>query len=59
MAWLNQKQLKKMQFKNLGENVLISDKAVIYNTELISIGDNSRIDDGKRICLFVWGLTPF
>lgn len=33
------------RFKSIGENVLISDKAVFYNPENISIGDNSRIDD--------------
>lgn len=45
MAWLTKDELKKMQFKSLGNNVLISDKAAIYNPEMISIGDNSRIDD--------------
>lgn len=34
-----------MGFKHLGENVKISDKASIYNHDLISVGDNSRIDD--------------
>ncbi len=45
MAWLTKDELKKIQFKSLGNNVLISDKSVIYNPEMISIGDNSRIDD--------------
>ena len=45
MAWLTKDELKKMQFKSLGNNVLISDKSAIYNPEMISIGDNSRIDD--------------
>ena len=35
----------KTTFKHIGKNVLISDKAVFYGTENISIGDNSRIDD--------------
>ena len=34
-----------MGFKSIGKNVLISDKASIYNTDQIEIGDNSRIDD--------------
>ena len=45
MPWLNKNQLKKMQFLHLGKNVKISDKATIYNSDCISIGDNSRIDD--------------
>ena len=45
MAFLNEEQLKNMGFKSLGENILISEKASIYNPELIEIGDNSRIDD--------------
>jgi len=34
-----------MGFRSLGRNVLISDKASIYNEDQIEIGDNSRIDD--------------
>lgn len=34
-----------MGFRSVGDNVQISDKASIYNPELISIGANSRIDD--------------
>ncbi|MBC8214211.1 MAG: acyltransferase [Candidatus Marinimicrobia bacterium] len=45
MAFLSKKQLKQMEFKYLGSNVLISDKASVYNCKNISIGDNSRIDD--------------
>lgn len=45
MAFLKRPELEKIGFKSLGENVLISDKASIYNPELIEIGDNSRIDD--------------
>ena len=45
MAFLSTSQLKNLGFKYLGNNVLISDKASIYNPELISICDNSRIDD--------------
>lgn len=35
----------KFNFKSLGNNVLISDKASIYGSENISIGSNVRIDD--------------
>ena len=45
MGFLSEEQLKTMNFKFLGKNVLISDKASIYNSKNISIGDNSRIDD--------------
>lgn len=45
MAYLSTKQLQKMGFKSLGENVKVSDKASIYNCDQIEIGDNSRIDD--------------
>ena len=45
MAYLSDVELKKAGFKFIGRNVKISDKASIYNPELIEIGDNSRIDD--------------
>lgn len=45
MAFLNQEFLLKMNFKKLGKNVLISEKASIYNPEKIEVGDDSRIDD--------------
>jgi acetyltransferase-like isoleucine patch superfamily enzyme len=45
MAFLNESQLKALGLKYFGKNVKISDKASIYNPELISIGDNSRVDD--------------
>lgn len=43
--FLNEEQLKKFNFKRVGKNVLISNKASIYNPENIEIGDNVRIDD--------------
>lgn len=64
MAYLSTHQLEKMGFKSLGKNVKISDKASIYDTEQIEIGDNSRVDDfcvlsGKlSIGRFVH-ITPF
>jgi acetyltransferase-like isoleucine patch superfamily enzyme len=45
MSFLSQKELVTTGFKKLGKNVLISNKASIYNAEQIEIGDNSRIDD--------------
>lgn len=45
MAFLTKTAIDEMGFKYVGENVKISDKASIYNPELISLGDNSRIDD--------------
>lgn len=45
MAYLTEEQLKNMNFKYLGKNIKISDKASIYNCDEIEIGDNSRIDD--------------
>lgn len=45
MAFLSETQLQELGFKSIGKNVKISDKCVIYNPELIEIGDNSRIDD--------------
>ncbi|MCX5874398.1 MAG: acyltransferase [Deltaproteobacteria bacterium] len=45
MPFLSQEHLASMGFKSLGKNVRISDKAAIYNTDQIEIGDNSRIDD--------------
>lgn len=45
MAFLNNEQLTAYGFKSFGKNVKISDKASIYNPELIEVGDNSRIDD--------------
>lgn len=45
MAFYSQSDLKKIGFKKIGENVLISDKASIYGAKNISLGDNVRIDD--------------
>lgn len=38
-------ELMRIGFQNIGTNVLISKKASIYSPELISIGNNVRIDD--------------
>lgn len=45
MAYLNETEIKNLNFARVGRNVLISSKSSIYNPELIEIGDNSRIDD--------------
>lgn len=45
MSYLTEQQLLSMEFKSLGRNVRISDKASIYEAGKIDIGDHSRIDD--------------
>lgn len=45
MAFLPESALNSLGFKRLGANVKISDKASIYNPELMEIGDHVRIDD--------------
>jgi acetyltransferase-like isoleucine patch superfamily enzyme len=45
MGFYSKKQLNEMGFKYIGDNVKVSKKASIYNPELISIDNNSRIDD--------------
>lgn len=45
MAYLPEKTLQSMGFKTVGVNVRVSDKASIYNPEMIELGDYSRIDD--------------
>ncbi len=45
MAYLSRDILEQMDFKCLGKNVRISDKASVYNPDQIEIGDNSRVDD--------------
>ena len=41
----SREELEKIGFRSFGENVLISDKASIYNPQNIEIGSNVRIDD--------------
>ena len=45
MAMLTQQQLQEIGFRSVGKNVLLSEKASIYNPKNISIEDNARIDD--------------
>lgn len=45
MAMLSASEIGSLGFAEVGENVLISDRASFYNCERITIGDNVRIDD--------------
>ncbi len=45
MAFLSKESLAAFGFNRLGVNVKISDKATIYNPELMQLGDHVRIDD--------------
>ncbi len=45
MGFYTRKELERIGFKSIGENVLISDKTSIYSPQNISIGNNVRIDD--------------
>ena len=42
---LTEDEIKKLGFKHVGKNVVISKKASFYSPEEISIGDHVRIDD--------------
>ena len=43
--FLSNEEVLKIGFKSVGDNVLISDKCVIYGAERIEIGNHVRIDD--------------
>jgi len=45
VSFYSNDEIKKLGFKTVGENVLISRKSSIYNPSQISIGSNVRIDD--------------
>ena len=45
MAFLSAEQLLSLGFKRVGSKVRISDRATIYGTERIEVGDHARIDD--------------
>jgi acetyltransferase-like isoleucine patch superfamily enzyme len=45
MGFHTSEEVLSMGFKHVGKNVLISNKASLYNLEKISVGDHSRIDD--------------
>lgn len=44
-SFLSNSELEQIGFKKLGQNVLVSRFATIYSPELISFGNNVRIDD--------------
>jgi galactoside O-acetyltransferase len=54
MGFLNKKELTKIGFRSLGNNVMISDKASFYSPDTISIGSNVRIDD---FCILSGNIT--
>jgi len=45
MAYLSNKEIKKIGFCSFGNNVCISDKASFYGPSRITLGDSVRIDD--------------
>lgn len=45
MTYLDQRQLRNMGFKSVGESVRISDKVSFYGVSDMSIGNSVRIDD--------------
>ena len=45
MSYLNEEEIRDLGLKFVGQNVKISRMASIHRAELISIDDNSRIDD--------------
>ncbi len=45
MPYLTKRDLSRLGFKSLGDNVRISNRASLYHPERISIGSNVRIDD--------------
>jgi galactoside O-acetyltransferase len=56
MSFFSTEELSKIKFKSIGDNVLISRYAQIYNPTNISIGSNVRIDD---FCILSSGEKPF
>lgn len=54
--YLTKQQLFNIGFRSLGFNVLISDKASIYNPANISIGNNVRIDDFAILSAGIGGI---
>ena len=45
MPFVDRATLESIGFRELGNNVLVSDRAAIYNPEQVSLADNVRIDD--------------
>lgn len=57
MAILNRDVIEKMGFASVGMNVQISDRASLYNTANISLGNNVRIDDFCILSAGVGGIA--
>lgn len=57
MAFLSPSQIQQIGFLHVGINVLISEKASLYNPAQISIGDNCRIDDFCILSAGAGGIT--
>lgn len=57
MAFLTREQLEHIGFSELGGDVLISDKASIYNPGAITIGNHVRIDDFCVLSAGVGGIN--
>ncbi len=53
MAWRSESEIREM-FSAVGENVLISTRAVFYEPEKMQFGDNARVDD---FCLLSGSVT--
>ena len=45
VAYLTQEALENLGLRHLGSNVRMSDRAALYDTDRLSVVDNSRIDD--------------
>ncbi len=56
MAWLTHEQMMEMGFAQVGNNVLLSDKASYYNCKNIRIGNNVRIDDFCVLSVGIGGI---
>jgi len=56
MAFLSFDELQKLNFKSIGKEVKISNKASVYNPQNIEIGDYVRIDDFTIISAGVDGI---
>ena len=64
MSYYSQEELKKIGFKSIGSDVMISTKSSIYDPEMIEISNNVRIDDfvmlsGKVIINSYCHITPY
>lgn len=54
MGYLSKRELHKLDFVSLGKDVLVSERASLHKSELMSIGDFSRIDDFCAVSGNVW-----